>query len=88
MERYSVQDQTSACQQLYVGLLKAMRWSSQYCLFCLDVQILGHKATFLKGKGRGGGESWSYPKNLGMEGNKVYLQRCGEKGTRGAISKR
>lgn len=60
---------TGACQQLYVWLLKAMRWSSQYCLFLSGCPNIGTEVR------EDGGKSWSYPKHLGMEGDKDYSER-------------
>lgn len=74
-----------------------MRWSSQYCLLsgCPNIGTGGY---FSKREERKeGGESWSYPKHVGMEGDKVYSERlirgafcftCRGKGTGGSISKK
>lgn len=83
----------------------ALCWSSEsyevafpILSFCLNVPILGQDVTFLKREERKEGrKSWSFPKHLGMECDKVYTEglirgvfcffTCGEKGTRGEVNK-
>lgn len=73
-----------------------MRWSSQYCLFVWGPNI-GTGGSSKWEEREEGGKSWSYPKPLGMEGDKVNLVRLtrasfcvthvgGERGTKGGHS--